>query len=77
MVVARSKAPRGFAKTGKAKPAQFAAGGGRTEKGFRQKTEKQVTAAMQGRPMETGETKAKPKNNGRKQFAKASGKAVF
>ncbi len=74
----KTKAPRGFAKTGKAKPAQFSPGvGGRTEKGFRQKSEKQVTAAMQGRPMESGETKAKPKNNGRKQFAKSSGKAVF
>ena len=32
---------------------------------------------MQGRPMGSTETKAKPKNNGSKQFSKAPGKAVF
>jgi hypothetical protein len=70
--------PKGFAKTGKAKPAQFAPGvSGKTEKGFRQKSQKQVTAAMQGRLPQGGEVTAKPKNNGRRQFQNAPGKKVF
>ena len=66
-----------FPKTGKAKNTQFTAGKGQRETGFTQWSEKQVTAAMQGRPMGSTETKAKPKNNGSKQFKKAPGKAVF
>jgi hypothetical protein len=70
--------PKGFAKTGKSKLAQFSPGvSGKNEKGFRQKSQKQVTAAMQGRPMQGGEVTAKPKNKGSKQFTKAGGKAVF
>ena len=72
-----AKAPRGFAKTGSAKPAQFAAGGGQNEKGFRQKTLKQTTAAMQGRPRQGGPVKAKPKNKGTAQFKKAGGKSIW
>jgi len=69
---------KGFAKGGKAKPAQFSPGvSGKNEKGFRQKSQKQVTAAMQGRSPEWGETKAKPKNKGSKQFVKAPGKSPF
>lgn len=50
---------------------------GAREKGFTQWSEKAVTAAMQGRPMGNKATKARPKNNGSKQFTKAGGKAVF
>ena len=46
-------------------PAQFAPGRRIPPKGFKQNTLKTATAAMQGRPMQGGETKAKPKNNGR------------
>lgn len=60
------------------KSKQFAPGqAGKREKGFTQKSEKQVTAAMQGRPMKSGETKAKPKNKGSSQFSSAPGKKVF
>lgn len=73
-----AKGTGGFAKTGKARPAQFGkTAAGAREKGFTQKSAKQVTAAMQGKPMAGGATKAKPKNSGSKQFGKASGKAVF
>jgi len=64
--------------SGKAKPAQFGrTAGGATARGFKQSSPKQATAAMQGKPMSTPATKAKPKNNGSKQFGKAPGKAVF
>jgi hypothetical protein len=64
--------------SGKAKPAQFGkTKGGAREKGFTQWSEKQVTAAMQGKPASFPATKAKPKNNGSKQFGKIPGKAVF
>jgi hypothetical protein len=70
--------PKGFAKTGKSKPAQFSPGvSGQNETGFRQKTLKQVTASMQGRPPQGGAVTAKPKNKGSAQFKKAGGKAVF
>ncbi len=73
-----AKGTSGFAKTGKAKPAQFGkTAAGASEKGFKQKSAKQVTAAMQGRPPQGGEVKAKPKNKGSKQFGKVPGKAVF
>ena len=74
----KSGTTSGFAKTGRSKPAQFAPKSpGQIETGFRQKTTKTATAAMQGRAMQGGETKAKPKNKGTKQFGKAPGKAVF
>lgn len=67
-----------FAKTGKAKPAQFAPKSpGNVEKGWKQKTPKTATAAMQGRAMGSPPTKAKPKNKGSKQFTRAPGKSVF
>lgn len=73
-----AKKSGGFALTGKAKPAQFAPRtAGRSMPGFKQKSEKQVTAAMQGRAASFPATKAKPKNNGSKQFGKVPGKAVF
>lgn len=76
--MARAKTPKGFAKTGKSRPAQFSPGvAGQRETGFRVKTQKQATAAMQGRPPQGGEVKAKPKNKGSKQFGKVPGKAVF
>lgn len=69
---------KGFAKTGKAQPAQFGkTGAGASPKGFKQHTPKKATAAMQGKPMPNMATKAKPKNQGSKQFGKAPGKAVF
>ena len=67
-----------FAKGGKSKPAQFSPRvAGRSMPGFKQNSEKQVTAAMQGRPPQGGKVTAKPKNNGSRQFTKAGGKAVF
>ena len=72
------RSSKGFALTGKAKPAQFSERvRGQTETGFVQKTEKQATAAMQGRAPSFAATKAKPKNNGTRQFGKPPGKAVF
>jgi hypothetical protein len=69
---------KGFAKTGKAQPAQFGkTKAGASPKGFKQNTQKTATAAMQGKPMASGAVKAKPKNQGSKQFGKAPGKAVF
>lgn len=74
----RRSSKGGFALTGKAKPAQFSPRvKGQTETGFKQKTEKQATAAMMGSAPSFGATKAKPKNNGSKQFGKVPGKAVF
>lgn len=70
----------GFSKTGKdgRKKGQFSEKTpGNREVGFTQRTERTATAAMQGRPMGNMATKAKPKNNGSKQFGKAPGKAVF
>ena len=73
-----AKGTGGFAKTGKAKPAQFGkTAAGSSPKGFKQNTAKTATAAMQGKPMASMATKAKPKNSGSKQFGKAPGKAVF
>lgn len=66
--------------SGKAKPAQFGkAKAGAREKGFKQWTEKTATAAMQGRPMPSGKGEADkgPRKDAKKQFGKASGKAVF
>jgi len=74
------KGTKGFAKTGKSKPAQFSPKvAGRTEKGFKQKTPKQATAAMQGRPPQGGKTKADsgPRADAKKQFTKTGGKGVF
>lgn len=76
------KSSGGFAKTGKAKPAQFTERQkGRNETGFKQKTEKQVTAAMQGTsmPSSKGEDKwnESPRADARKQFGNVPGKAVF
>lgn len=59
------------------KSKQFSGGSGQREKGFTQKTPKTVTAAMQGRSMQGGPVKAKPKNSGSKQFQSAPGKKVF
>jgi hypothetical protein len=76
--MAKGSVPKGFAKTGKSKPAQFSPGvAGQRETGFKVKTLKQATAAMQGRPPQGGEVKAKPKNKGSKQFQNAPGKKVF
>jgi hypothetical protein len=76
------KGKGGFALTGKSKPAQFSPRvAGQRETGFRQKTEKQATAAMQGSPMPSsnpGNRWIKPaRADARKQFTKAPGKAVF
>lgn len=73
------KKSQGFPLTGKARNSQFTATGGRREVGFKQKTEKQVTAAMQGGPMPSGTTKSsKPaRRDATKQFGSAPGKRVF
>jgi hypothetical protein len=74
------KKSQGFPLTGKAKNSQFSAGsGGRREVGFKQKTAKQVTAAMMGGPMPSGATKSsKPaRRDATKQFGSAPGKKVF
>jgi hypothetical protein len=70
---------KGFAKTGKAARTQFEPKTpGQVERGFRVKTQKQATAAMQGRPPEsTGAGTSKPKNKGNRQFTNAPGKKVF
>jgi hypothetical protein len=70
---------QGFPTTGKAKNTQFKATGGRREVGFKQKTEKQVTAAMQGSAMPSGATKSsKPaRRDATKQFGSVPGKKVF
>lgn len=78
----RGKSSGGFALTGKSKPAQFSARvKGQNETGFRQKSEKQCTAAMQGGPMPStnpGNRWIKPaRADASKQFTKAPGKAVF
>lgn len=72
----------GFALNGKAKPAQFTERQkGQNETGFKQKTAKQVTAAMQGGPMPSGKGEDKwnesPRADARKQFGNVPGKAVF
>lgn len=70
----------GFSATGKdgRKKGQFSEKTpGNREVGFKQKSEKQVTAAMQGTSMPNDRTLAKPKNNGSRQFTKAGGKRVF
>ena len=77
-MASRSKSKGGFALTGKSRPAQFGrTAGGASPRGFTQNSERTATAAMQGKPMGNAATKAKPKNNGSKQFGKAPGKAVF
>jgi hypothetical protein len=66
--------------SGKAKPAQFGnTKGGAREKGFTQWSEKAVTASMQGKPMPSGKGKADlgTRKDGKRQFSKAGGKAVF
>ena len=66
--------------SGKKKPAQFSPRvKGQTETGFKQKSEKQVTAAMQGSSMPSGKGKADQgtRRDAKKQFGKAPGKAVF
>lgn len=71
---------KGFALTGKSRPAQFSAGvKGQNETGFKQRTEKTATAAMQGGPMPSSTTKADagPRRDAKRQFTKAGGKAVF
>lgn len=72
----------GFALTGKSRPAQFSPRvKGQSETGFRQKTEKQATAAMQGGPPPStnpGNRWIKPvRADARRQFSSAPGKRVF
>ena len=71
----------GFVKTGKGANRQFTEKTpGQTERGFKQKTEKEVTAAMQGTSMpdQGGDKWQKPvRADARKQFGSAPGKKVF
>lgn len=79
-MASRSKTKSGFALTGKAKPAQFGrVRAGSSEKGFTQWSEKEVTAANQGRPASFKATKADagPRKDAKRQFGKVPGKAVF
>jgi hypothetical protein len=69
-----------FRLTGKGKPAQFMARvSGQNETGFKQKSQAQVTAAMQGKPPPSGVGPADrgTRKDGKRQFGKISGKAVF
>lgn len=74
-----------FAKTGKARPAQFSENTrGQTETGFKQKTAKQVTAAMMGSTPSFAKTssmrnKRRPGRilNDDAQFGRVPGKRVF
>lgn len=71
-----------FVKTGKGKNSQFTERTpGQPEPGFKQRTAKQTTAAMQGSPMPSGKSPAPGSGPARrdatKQFGKAPGKAVF
>lgn len=79
-MASRSKTKSGFALTGKAKPAQFGrTKGGATETGFKQKTEKQVTAAMQGSSIPSGKGMADkgPRSDAKRQFGTPAGKKPF
>lgn len=76
------RSSKGFALTGKAKPAQFTERvKGQKEKGFKQKTEKQATAAMSGHTPVSGKIPnqwVKPaRKDASKQFANPAGKKVF
>jgi hypothetical protein len=65
---------------GDAKSKQFAGGGGQREKGFKQKTAAQVTAAMQGTGMPSTKTNPwiKPaRSDASKQFRDPPGRKVF
>jgi hypothetical protein len=75
-----AKGTGGFAKTGKAKPAQFGkTAAGSSPKTFKQNTAKTATAAMQGKPPQSkgAEAKTITRKDARKQFGKVPGKAVF
>jgi hypothetical protein len=66
--------------SGKAKPAQFSPRvKGQKETGFNQWSEKKATAAMQGSKMPSGKGKADQgtRKDGKKQFGKVPGRAVF
>ena len=72
----------GFAKTGKSKPAQFQPRTpGQVERGFRQKTEREATAAMQGSGLpstDPGNRWIKPaRADARRQFGNPAGKRPF
>ena len=71
----------GFPKTGKAKNTQFEPGKGQREKGFRQWSEKEVTAAMQGEephsPKSTNPGSHPARKDASRQFSNPKGKKVF
>jgi hypothetical protein len=72
---------RGVAKTGQQKYAQFQPKTpGQREVGFRQRTPKQSTAAMQGSEMPSGNLPnvgSRTRRDGRKQFGTPAGKRPF
>lgn len=75
-----AKGTGGFAKTGKARPAQFGrTAAGASPKDFKQNTLKTATAAMQGKPPPPTATKSSnpPRRDAKKQFGNAPGKKVF